>query len=124
MNRHEFRKVKRFAKKKGVDVDNFDMSIVTQHYESDYIQVITEQSSYLIDLKNKRALRIPGDDASHQSNDDVWYGYDTIYSCSVSFPLRMTWNDGDRLIMRTTTPITVVNELSASEALAIAGRLE
>jgi len=26
--------------------------------------------------------------------------------------------------MRTTTPITVVNELSASEALAIAGRLE
>jgi hypothetical protein len=124
MNRHEFRKVKRFAKKKGVDVDNLDMSIVTQHYESDYIQVITEQSSYLIDLKNKRALRIPGDDASHQNADDVWYGYDTIYSCSVSFPLRMTWQDGGNLIMRTTTPITVVNELSASEALAIAGRLE
>jgi len=124
MNRHEFRKVKRFAKKKGVDVDNFDMSIVTQHYESDYIQVITEQSSYLIDLKNKRALRIPGDDASHTDSDDKWYGYDTIYSCSVSFPLRMTWQDGDNLIMRTTTPITLVNELSASEALAIAGRLE
>jgi hypothetical protein len=26
--------------------------------------------------------------------------------------------------MRTTTPITLVNELSASEALAIAGKLE
>jgi alpha-mannosidase len=123
MNRQEFRKVKRFAKKKGVDVDNLDMSIVTQHYESDYIQVITEQSSYLIDLKNKRALRIPGDDASHQDADSKWYNYDTIYSCSVSFPLRMTWMDGDRLIMRTTTPITLVNELTASEAVGIAGEL-
>jgi hypothetical protein len=36
----------------------------------------------------------------------------------------MTWKNGDDLVMRTTTPITVVNELSASEALAIAGRLE
>ena len=123
MNRQEFRKIKQFAKKKGVDVDNLDMSIVTEHQKSDYIQVITEQSSYLIDLKNKRALRIPGDEASHQNNDDIWYEYDTIYSCSVSFPLRMTWKDGDNLIMRTTTPITVVNELSASEALAIAGKL-
>jgi len=107
-----------------MDVDNPDLGIVTHHYESDYIQVITEQSSYLIDLKDKRALRIPGDEASHQNNDDIWYEYDTIYSCSVSFPLRMTWKSGDDLIMRTTTPITVVNELSASEALAIAGRLE
>ena len=123
MNRESFRKYAKYAKSKGIDVNNPDMSIVTQHYESDYIQVITEQSSYLIDLKNKRALRIPGDDASHQNTDDVWYGYDTIYSCSVSFPLRMTWQDGDNLIMRTTTPITLVNELSASEALAIAGKL-
>ena len=124
MNRKDFRSAKRFAKKKGVNLEDPDMSIVTQVYQSDYIQVITEQSSYLIDLKGKRALRIPGDDASHQNTDDIWYGYDTIYSCSVSFPLRMTWQDGDNLIMRTTTPITVVNELSASEALAIAGRLE
>jgi len=124
MNRKDFRSAKRFAKKKGVNLEDPDMSIVTQVYQSDYIQVITEQSSYLIDLKNKRALRIPGDDASHQNTDDIWYGYDTIYSCSVSFPLRMTWQDGDNLIMRTTTPITLVNELSASEALAIAGRLE
>ena len=124
MNRKDFRSAKRFAKKKGVNLEDPDMSIVTQVYQSDYIQVITEQSSYLIDLKNKRALRIPGDDASHQNTDDIWYGYDTIYSCSVSFPLRMTWQDGDNLIMRTTTPITLVNELSASEALAIAGKLQ
>ena len=123
MNRSEYRKLKKFAKKKGVDVENLDMSIVTEPYKSDYIQVITEQSSYLIDLKNKRALRIPGDEASHTVNDDKWYEYDTIYSCSVSFPLRMTWKDGDRLIMRTTTPITLVNELTAPEALAIAGTL-
>jgi hypothetical protein len=124
MNRGEFRKFKKYAKKKGMDVDNPDLGIVTHHYESDYIQVITEQSSYVIDLKNKRALRIPGDEASHVKHDSVWYPYEVIYSCSVSFPLRMTWQDGDNLIMRTTTPITVVNELSASEALAIAGRLE
>ena len=123
MNRESFRKYVKYAKSKGIDVNNPDMSIVTHHYESDYIQVITEQSSYLIDLKGKRALRIPGDDASHQNNDDIWYEYDTIYSCSVSFPLRMTWKNGDDLVMRTTTPITVVNELSASEALAIAGKL-
>ena len=123
MNRESFRKYEKYAKSKGIDVNNPDLSIVTHHYESDYIQVITEQSSYLIDLKGKRALRIPGDEASHQNNDDIWYEYDTIYSCSVSFPLRMTWKNGDDLIMRTTTPITVVNELSASEALAIAGRL-
>jgi hypothetical protein len=123
VNRKDFRSAKRFAKKKGVNLEDPDMSIVTQVYQSDYIQVITEQSSYLIDLKGKRALRIPGDDASHQSTDDIWYGYDTIYSCSVSFPLRMTWQDGDNLIMRTTTPITLVNELTASEALAIAGEL-
>jgi hypothetical protein len=124
MNRESFRKYVKYAKSKGIDVNNPDLSIVTHHYESDYIQVITEQSSYLIDLKGKRALRIPGDEASHQNNGDIWYEYDTIYSCSVSFPLRMTWKNGDDLIMRTTTPITVVNELSASEALAIAGRLE
>ena len=123
MNRESFRKYVKYAKSKGIDVNNPDMSIVTHHYESDYIQVITEQSSYLIDLKGKRALRIPGDDASHQNNDDIWYEYDTIYSCSVSFPLRMTWKNGDDLVMRTTTPITVVNELSASEALALAGEL-
>ena len=123
MNRKDYRTFRKFAKKKGVDVENPDFSIVTQPYSSDYIQVLTEQSSYLIDLKGKRALRIPGDESSHQENDDVWYEYDEIYSCSVSFPLRMTWKDGDRLIMRTTTPITLVNELSASEALAIAGKL-
>ena len=123
MNRESFRKYVKYAKSKGIDVNNPDLGIVTHHYESDYIQVITEQSSYLIDLKNKRALRIPGDDASHQNNDDIWYEYDTIYSCSVSFPLRMTWKNGDALVMRTTTPITLVNELSASEALAIAGKL-
>ena len=123
MNRESFRKYAKYAKSKGIDVNNPDMGIVTYHYESDYIQVITEQSSYLIDLKSKRALRIPGDDASHQNNDDIWYEYDTIYSCSVSFPLRMTWKNGDDLVMRTTTPITIVNELSASEALAIAGKL-
>jgi hypothetical protein len=123
MNRESFRKYVKYAKSKGIDVNNPDLSIVTHHYESDYIQVITEKSSYLIDLKGKRALRIPGDEASHQNNDDIWYEYDTIYSCSVSFPLRMTWKNGDDLIMRTTTPITVVNELTASEAFAIAGEL-
>jgi hypothetical protein len=123
MNRKDYRTFRKFAKRKGVDVENPDFSIVTQPYNSDYIQVITEQSSYLIDLKNKRALRIAGDDASHSASDSQWYEYDEIYSCSVSFPLRMTWKDGDRLIMRTTTPITLVNELSASEALAIAGTL-
>jgi hypothetical protein len=104
-------------------VNNPDLSIVTHHYNSDYIQVITEKSSYVIDLANKRALRIPGDEASHVEHDSVWYPYEEIYSCSVSFPLRMTWQDGDRLVMRNTTPITVVNELTASEALAIAGEL-
>jgi hypothetical protein len=123
MNRESFRKYAKYAKSKGIDVNNPDMSIVTQHYKSDYIQVITEQSSYVIDLKNKRALRIPGDDAAHVDTEGLWYEYDQIYSCSVSFPLRMTWKDGDRLIMRTSTPITVVNELTASEALAIAGDL-
>ncbi len=123
MNREQSRRFKRYAKTRGVDVDNPDLSIVTHHYNSDYIQVITEQSSYVIDLANKRALRIPGDEASHVEHDSVWYPYEEIYSCSVSFPLRMTWNDGDRLVMRTTTPITVVNELTASEAFAIAGEL-
>lgn len=123
MNRESFRKYAKYAKSKGIDVNNPDMSIVTQHYKTDYIQVITEQSSYVIDLKNKRALRIPGDDAAHVDTEGLWYEYDQIYSCSVSFPLRMTWKDGDRLIMRTSTPITVVNELTASEALAIAGDL-
>ena len=123
MNRESFRKYVKYAKSKGIDVNNPDMSIVTQHYKTDYIQVITEQSSYVIDLKNKRALRIPGDDAAHVDTEGLWYEYDQIYSCSVSFPLRMTWKDGDRLIMRTSTPITVVNELTASEALAIAGDL-
>jgi hypothetical protein len=35
----------------------------------------------------------------------------------------MTWKDGERLLMRTTTAITVVNELTAAEALGIAGEL-
>ena len=123
MNRESFRKYAKYAKSKGIDVNNPDLSIVTHHYKSDYIQVITEKSSYVIDLANKRALRILGDEASHTNDDSAWYPYEEIYSCSVSFPLRMTWQDGDRLVMRTTTPITVVNELTASEALAIAGEL-
>lgn len=123
MNRGDFRKFRRYAKKKGMDVDNPDMGIVTHHYKTDYIQVITEQSSYVIDLKNKRALRILGDESSHVEAEGIWYEYEEIYSCSVSFPLRMTWKDGDRLLMRTSTPITVVNELTNAEAFAIAGDL-
>jgi hypothetical protein len=123
VNREEKRHYLHEAKKLGIDPKNPDFSVVTAHIKSRYIQVITEKSSYVIDLEDKRALRIPGDDAAHTENKDVWYNYDTIYSCSVSFPLRMTWNDGDRLIMRTTTPITVVNEISATEALGIAGKL-
>jgi len=121
--RQMMRRITSLAKKQGVGTDDINLDIVTDPYESDYIQVITEQSSYLIDLKNKRALRIQGDDAAHVEHDSEWYPYEDIYSCSVSFPLRMTWKDGDRLIMRTSTPITVVNELSAAEALAIAGKL-
>ena len=119
MGRQEKRNLIAQMKKNGFDPDNPDFSIVTSHFTKRYIQVITEQSSYLIDLEQKRALRIPGDNASHVENDSSWYEYDTIYSCSVSFPLRMTWKDGNRLIMRETTPITVVNELESSEALAI-----
>jgi hypothetical protein len=128
MSRQERRRIVRritsLAKKHGLDRDEVNLDIVTDPYESDYIQVITEQSSYLIDLKNKRALRIQGDEDAHTEHDSKWYPYESIYSCSVSFPLRMTWRDGDRLIMRTSTPITLVNELSSSEALAIAGTLE
>ena len=48
----------KFAKKKGFDAKNPDFSVVTSHYESRYIKVITEQSSYIIDLQGKRAQRI------------------------------------------------------------------
>jgi len=111
MNREEKRNALRFAKKHGIDPNNPDLSIVTAHYSSDYIQVVTEASSYIINLKDKLALRIEGDDASHLTHDTEWYPYEDIYSCSVSFPLRMTWKDGDRLIMRETTSIIAVNEL-------------
>jgi len=123
MNRDDKRRFKKFAAKNGIDVDNFDLSIVTAHFKTRFIQVITEQSSYLIDLEQKRALRIPGDDASHTYTDGDWYQYENIYSCAVTFPLRMDWYDGDRLLLRTTTPITVINELELSEAAAIAGSL-
>lgn len=122
--RRMIRRITSLAKKQGLGTDEVNLDIVTDPYESDFIQVITEQSSYLIDLKNKRALRIQGDDAAHVAHDSEWYPYEDIYSCSVSFPLRMTWKDGDRLIMRTSTPITVVNELTAAEAFTIAGSLE
>jgi hypothetical protein len=120
LNRKERRAFARSAKRNGVDLDNPDFSIVTAHYTSDYIYVHTEASSYLIDLKNKRALRQRGDEASHLGDvDSRWYEYEHIFSCSVSFPLRMTWKDGDRLILRETTPITRVDELSDEEALAV-----
>ena len=115
MGRSENRKWMKLAKKKGFDAKNPDFSVVTSHYESRYIKVITAQSSYIIDLQGKRAQRVPGDEASHLNNDSDWYEYDIIYSCSVSFPLRMTWKDGDRLIMRETTPIKEVIELSSEE---------
>jgi hypothetical protein len=118
MGRAENRKALRFARK----LADSDLSVVTAHYKTDYIQVITEQSSYVIDLKNKRALRIAGDEASHLEEDSQWYEYEQIFSCSVSFPLRMTWKNQDRLIMRTTTPITEVNELTEEEAMKIASQ--
>lgn len=118
MNRKDKRAFLRQAKKQGIDPNNVDLSIVTAHYESDYIQVITEQSSYIINLKDKLALRIEGDDAAHLHHDSLWYPYEDIYSCSVSFPLRMTWKDGDRLLLRETTPIIAVNELD-DEALKV-----
>ncbi len=118
MNRKDKRAFLREAKKHGIDPNKPDLSVVTAHYQTDHIQVVTEQSSYIINLKDKLALRVEGDDASHLHNDDQWYPYEDIYSCSVSFPLRMTWKDGDRLIMRTTTPIIAVNELD-EEALKV-----
>lgn len=118
MNRKDKRAFLRQAKKHGIDPAKPDLSIVTAHYTTDHIQVITEQSSYIINLKDKLALRIEGDDASHLHHDSEWYPYDTIYSCSVGFPLRMTWYDGDRLILRETTLIIAVNELD-DEALKV-----
>lgn len=111
MNRKDKRAFLKEARKHGIDPNNPDLSIVTAHYKSDYIQVITEASSYIINLKDKVAQRKEGDDASHLHHDSEWYPYEDIYSCSVSFPLRMTWKDGDRLILRETTPIIAVNEL-------------
>jgi hypothetical protein len=118
VNRQERRKAARFVRSKGIDVTNPDLGVVTAHYESDHIQVVTEASSYIINLRDKLVLRIEGDDASHLHHDSEWYPYEDIYSCSVSFPLRMTWKDGDRLLMRTTTTIIAVNELDA-EALEV-----
>lgn len=121
MNRKSKRLFLRKAKKHGFDPNNPDLSVVTAHYKTRYIQVVTEQSSYIIDLENKVAQRKEGDDASHLHHDSEWYPYENIYSCSVSFPLRMTWKDGDRLIMRTTTPIIAVNELSDDDARILVG---
>lgn len=111
MNRKDKRAFLKTAKKHGIDPNNPDLSVVTAHYTTDFIQVITEKSSYIINLKDKVAQRKEGDDAAHLHHDSEWYPYETIYSCSVSFPLRMTWKDGDRLILRETTPIIAVNEL-------------
>ena len=121
MNRKSKRAFLRSAKKHGIDPTNPDLSIVTAHFEKDHIQVVTEQSSYIINLRDKLALRIEGDDASHLHHDSEWYPYEDIYSCSVSFPLRMTWKDGDRLIMRTTTPIIAVNELDEDALRVLVG---
>ena len=113
MNRQERRKAAKFIKSKGVDVTNPDLSIVTAHYKTDIIEVITEESRYFINLKDKMMRRIGGDDASHLHHDGEWYPYEDIYSCSVSFPLRVTWYDGDRLLMRESTTIIRVNELES-----------
>jgi hypothetical protein len=118
MNRRDKRSLLRQAKKHGIDPTKPDLSVVTAHYTKDYIQVVTEKSSYIINLKDKLALRVDGDDASHLTHDTEWYPYEDIYSCSVSFPLRMTWKDGDRLILRESTTIIAVNELD-DEALQI-----
>lgn len=111
MNRQAKRKVAKFIKSKGIDVTKPDLSMVTAHYKTDLIEVLTEESRYVINLKDKLMLRIEGDDASHLHHDGDWYPYEDIYSCSVSFPLRVTWYDGDRLLMRESTPIIVVNEI-------------
>lgn len=121
MNRQGKRKALKVAKKLGFDPAKPDLGVVTAHYTSDHIQVITEQSSYVINLKERTALRIEGDEAAHLSHNSQWYPYDEIYSCSVGFPLRMTWHDGDRLLMRTTTLITQVNELTQEEVEQICG---
>ena len=118
MNRKDKRSLLRQAKKHGIDPSKPDLSVVTAHYTTDHIQVVTEKSSYIINLKDKLALRVDGDDASHLTHDTEWYPYEDIYSCSVSFPLRMTWKDGDRLILRESTTIIAVNELD-DEALQI-----
>jgi hypothetical protein len=116
MNRRSRREALKFAKKQGFDPTKPDLGVVTAHYTTDHIQVITEASSYVINLKDKVALRIEGDDASHLHHDSEWYPYDEIYSCSVGFPLRMTWYDGERLLLRETTLITQVNEITKEEA--------
>lgn len=116
MNREERRAALKFAKTKGINVVEPDLSIVTAHHKSDYLHVITEQSSYVLNIKDKRALRINGDDASHLHHDGDWYAYEDLFSCSVGFPLRFTWYDGDRLLIRETTFITQVNEITKEEA--------
>ena len=110
MKRKERRNNAMMARKLGIDLDNPDLSIVTAHYTTKYIRVTTQESSYVINLEDRRAMRKEGDEASHLLNDSEWYDYDEIYSCSVGFPLRMTWYDGERLLLRETTLITEVLE--------------
>jgi hypothetical protein len=115
MNRKDKREFLRKAKQHGFDPSKPDLSVVTAPYTKRYISVVTEQSTYLIDLQTRTARRNPGDEASHLSHDSEWYPYEDIYSCSVSFPLRMTWKDGERLLYRETTPIIRVDELDVLE---------
>lgn len=113
MNREQRRKAAKFARSRGIDVTRPDLGVVTAPYKTDYIEVVTEQSRYTINLKDKLMRRIEGDDASHLTHDGDWYPYEDIYSCSVSFPLRVTWYDGDRLLLRETTPILEVIEMES-----------
>lgn len=76
------------------------------------LRVTTASGSvYLIDKEEQTAERLPGNDAGALSGDGRPVRYHEIGGIYVGSPFQYTWTLGDQLKLRSTTPVTKIEEV-------------
>jgi hypothetical protein len=76
-------------------------------------EVVTESSSYILNLDDKLAIRVPGKEAENLRKDREWFRIHKILSCEIGKPMILLCSEiNDRLDVFTTRRSTHVIKIT------------
>lgn len=77
-------------------------------------QIATRNSDYILDLDNRRVMRLPSAQADPLDYDGDWASV-TFVEVEKGFPAVFQWLDGDRVRLRYTSDVQGITQLLEKE---------